>query len=66
MSQRDEKYSRDELEKDLYLMVKAGLLEVFMRDDGQWVYAVTEEAKKLTEEQTRELLDNLSDFDDTE
>jgi len=61
-----DKYSRDELEKDLYLMVKAGLLEVFMRDDGQWVYAVTEEAKQMTEEQQRAALDALSDLDETE
>ena len=44
-------YTREELENDLYLMVKAGLLEVFIREDGEWVYSVTELSKTMTDEE---------------
>ena len=51
-----EPYNRDDLEKDLTQMVKAGLLELFIRDDGEWVYSVPEEIKALTEAEQADLL----------
>lgn len=51
-----EQYNRDDLEKDLTQMVKAGLLELFIRDDGEWVYSVPEAIKALTEDEQADLL----------
>ena len=61
-----EKYSREELSRDLHLMVKAGLLDVFMREDGEWVFNVTEESKNMTEEERANLLARLEDFAEDE
>lgn len=44
-------YNREDLDRDLWLMVKAGLLEYHMREDGEWVFNVTEESKAMTDEQ---------------
>lgn len=57
-------YNRENLEKDLTLMVKAGLLELFMREDGQWVYSVPEAIKNLTEEEQEKLLLRMYELDD--
>jgi DNA-binding transcriptional regulator PaaX len=45
-------------------MVKAGLLDVSMREDGEWVYKVSEAALLLTEEEKSDVLSNLDDYDD--
>jgi hypothetical protein len=47
-------------------MVKAGLLDVFMREDGEWVFNVTEESKNMTEEERANLLARLEDFAEDE
>jgi DNA-binding transcriptional regulator PaaX len=59
-----DKYNKDDLSRDLFLMVKAGLLDVSMREDGEWVYKVSEAALLLTEEEKSDVLSNLDDYDD--
>jgi hypothetical protein len=59
----DETYSKDELQRDLYLMVKAGLLEINMREDGQWLYSASEASKNMTEEEREDILSRLEEFD---
>ena len=59
-----DKYNKDDLSRDLFLMVKAGLLEVSMREDGEWVYKVTDSALLLTEEEKSDVLNRLDDYDD--
>lgn len=46
------------------MMVKAGLLDVSMREDGEWVYKVSEAALLLTEEEKSDVLCRLDDYDD--
>jgi hypothetical protein len=53
--------SKEELTKDLAFMVKAGLLDVFMREDGQWVYVPTELGKSMTEERLTAILESEDD-----
>lgn len=57
-------YNRDDLERDLTLMVKAGLLELFMREDGQWVYSVPDAIKNLPEEEQEKLLIRMYELED--
>lgn len=57
-------YSREDLDRDLHLMVKAGLLDIHIREDGEWVFAVSADAKTLTEDQIRERLDRLNDYEE--
>jgi hypothetical protein len=61
-----ERYSRDELSRDLFLMVKAGLLDMFMREDGEWVFSVSEKSKELSQEELSSVLDRLEDFAEDE
>lgn len=55
---------KDELQRDLYLMVKAGLLDISMREDGQWLYSVTEASKQMTDEERLDILSRLDEFAD--
>jgi len=33
------------------LMVKAGLIEMRMREDGQWLYAISDAARNMSDEE---------------
>lgn len=59
-------YCREDLSKDLFLMVKAGILEVNMREDGEWVYSVSEKGRNMTDEEKFEALMNLDSYEDSE
>jgi hypothetical protein len=56
-------YDKDDLQKDLYLMVKAGLLDINMREDGQWLYSASEASRNMTEEEKIAIISRLDDFD---
>jgi hypothetical protein len=56
-------YDKDDLQKDLYLMVKAGLLDINMREDGQWLYSASEASRNMTEEEKMAIISRLDDFD---
>ncbi len=51
-----DRYSREDLDNDLGLMVRAGLLEINMREDGVWVYSVSEACKHMTDQEREELI----------
>ena len=57
-------YTKDDLSRDLYLMVKAGLLEVSMREDGEWVYRPSEASLVMTDEEKTDIISRLDEFDD--
>lgn len=50
----------------MYLMVKAGLLDVNMREDGEWVYHVTEASRNMTEAEREYIIRHLSDYEDVD
>lgn len=49
------------LENDLMVMYKLGLIDVKLREDGQWVYFATEYSKSLTPEQLDDILSSSYD-----
>ena len=51
------------IENDLYLMFKAGLVEVAIREDGEWFYSVSEYSKTLTVKQIDYILANLDNYE---
>ena len=58
-----EHYSREDLSDDLGAMVTAGILEINMREDGEWVYSVSERVKNMTDKEREEiLLEILGDY----
>jgi hypothetical protein len=62
----EETYTKEELQKDLYLMVRAGLLDIAMREDGEWLYKITDEAKNLSDDEVRNRLIDIGDYPDDE
>lgn len=59
-------YDKDDLAHDMYLMVKAGLLDINMRDDGEWVYSVTDKSRNMTEEEREYIITHLNDYEDVD
>ena len=57
----DYDYGKEDVAHDLYLMVKAGLIDIKIREDGEWIYSASEKSKSLTEEELEEILSNLSE-----
>jgi hypothetical protein len=53
---------KDSVENDLFLMVKANLVDVRMREDGEWIYSPSEYSRTLTPEQLNYILENLDDY----
>jgi DNA-binding transcriptional ArsR family regulator len=49
--------------KDLELLVKARLVDIKMREDGEWIYSASEYSKSLTEEELTNILDNLDEYE---
>jgi hypothetical protein len=58
------KYNKDDLSRDLFLMVKAGLLDVSIREDGEWVYNVSDFSLQLSEDEKSDIISRLDDYDD--
>jgi DNA-binding transcriptional ArsR family regulator len=51
------------ISKDLELLVKARLVDIRMREDGEWIYSASEYSKSLTEEELTNILDNLDEYE---
>ena len=62
----EETYSKDDLQKDLYLMVKAGLLDIAMREDGEWLYKISDTAKDMSEHDKMRLLEEICNSEEDE
>ena len=62
----DNQYSRDELSEDLAAMVAAGILNINIREDGEWVYSVPEHIQAMPADEREaflsNVLDNLDDY----
>jgi hypothetical protein len=55
----DETIIKEQINQDLYFMYKAGLIDIKMREDGEWVYFATEYAKGLTPEQLDKIFNSF-------
>ena len=62
----EETYSKDDLQKDLYLMVKAGLLDIAIREDGEWLYKLSDTAKDMSEDDKMGLLEEICNSEEDE
>lgn len=54
----DESYTKEHVAEELAYLVKVGLLDITIREDGEWLYFPSEYSKTLTEDQLIALLDN--------
>lgn len=55
----EEEQARQRVAQDLMYMYKAGLVDIKMREDGQWIYFATDYAKSLRDEELDEILNNI-------
>ncbi len=62
----NDNYSKDDLQKDLYLMVKAGLLDIVMREDGEWLYKISDSSKNMTEYEKIRLLEEICNSEEND
>lgn len=54
----EDDYTVAELHEDMEFLRKAGLIEIIgVNEDGQWLWAATEESKKMSEEEIRRLIE---------
>ena len=56
----EEQYAKQQVAQDLMYMYKLGLVDIRMREDGQWVYFATEYAKSLSDEQLNAIFEDNS------
>jgi len=56
-------FGMDELEHDLFQLVHAGLVEVVIREDGEWVYQLTELGKSLSDDELKDFTYEPFSFD---
>lgn len=54
-------YTKEEISEDLALLVKAGLIDIRMREDGEWVYSASEYSLTLSPEEIRLAIENIED-----
>ena len=52
----DESYTKEHVAQELAHLVKIGLLDITIREDGEWLYFPSEYSKTLTEDQLIALL----------
>jgi hypothetical protein len=62
----EEESAKQQVIQDLQFMYKAGLVDIKMREDGEWIYFATEYSKGLTPEQLDAIFENMSPQFDTE
>jgi hypothetical protein len=57
-------YSKEDLTRDLALMVSAGILDIHMREDGEWLYSVSPRIMAMSqEERVAELTELINNHD---
>ena len=50
-------YSEDELIQDINLLISLDLIDYRLREDGEWVYAITEKGRQMTDSQVGQVID---------
>lgn len=56
----EEEYAKQQVAQDLMYMYKLGLVDIRMREDGQWVYFATDYAKSLSDDQLNAIFEDTS------
>lgn len=50
-------YSEDELIQDINLLISLDLIDYRLREDGEWVYTITEKGRQMTDNQVGQVID---------
>jgi hypothetical protein len=56
----EQHYTKKDLQDDLALMVTKGLLDISMREDGEWVYSLSEKAIAMTEQEREDAINEMN------
>jgi DNA-binding transcriptional ArsR family regulator len=54
-------YTKEDVAQELAILVKAGLIDIKMREDGEWLYFPTEYSKTLTEQELIIAIDKIKE-----
>ena len=54
-------YTKEDVAEELAILVKAGLIDIKMREDGEWLYFPTEYSKTLTQEELLMVIDKIKE-----
>lgn len=52
-----------DLQSDIWALYRAGLIEARMREDGEWIFSVSEKAAAMSEEELRDVVCGMDDYD---
>ena len=50
-------YSEDELIQEINLLISLDLIDYRLREDGEWVYTITEKGRQMTDNQVGQVID---------
>lgn len=53
----------DDLSHDIWTLYRAGFIEASMRDDGEWVFSMSEKAKSMSDEEIKTAIESLDEYD---
>jgi hypothetical protein len=53
----------DDLHKDIWSLYRAGLIEAKMREDGEWIFNISDKAASMTEDELRNTVENMDDYE---
>jgi hypothetical protein len=56
----EQQYTKKDLDNDLALMVTKGLLDISMREDGEWVYSLSDRAAAMTEQEREDAIFDMN------
>ncbi len=52
-----EPYTKYELLEDINMLIRLDLIDCKLREDNEWVYAITEKGRQMTDDQVGEVID---------
>lgn len=55
----DAEYNKADLTRDLTMLVSAGILDIHMREDGEWLYSVSPRVMEMSQEERIAVLTDL-------
>jgi hypothetical protein len=53
----------NDLHKDIWSLYRAGLIEARIREDGEWIFSISDKAASMTEDELRNTVESMDDYE---
>ncbi len=63
MTQDNNGYNMNDLHKDIWSLYRAGLIEARIREDGEWIFSISDKAASMTEDELRNTVESMDDYE---